>query len=54
MKILFFLIPLSLILLAIAVWGFFWMVRHRQFDDLETEGWRILSEDNEEKRSPHE
>jgi len=30
------LIPLSLILLAVAVWAFFWAVDHDQFDDLDT------------------
>jgi cbb3-type cytochrome oxidase maturation protein len=29
-------IPLSLALLAVAVWAFFWAVDHDQFDDLET------------------
>jgi len=30
------LIPLSLLLLAVAVWAFFWAVDHDQFDDLDT------------------
>jgi cbb3-type cytochrome oxidase maturation protein len=30
------LIPLSLVLLAGAVWAFFWAVDHDQFDDLDT------------------
>ncbi len=46
MKILFVLIPLSLMLLALAVWGFFWMVRHDQFDDLDEAAWRILADDD--------
>ena len=46
MKILFVLIPLSLSLFLLAIWAFFWMVRHRQFDDLDAESWRILI-DNE-------
>lgn len=51
MKILFVLIPLSLSLFALAVWAFFWMVRHRQFDDLDAAGWRILLDDPKEKTS---
>jgi cbb3-type cytochrome oxidase maturation protein len=46
-RILFVLIPLSLVLLGIAIWGFFWMVRNDQFDDLEAEGWKVLSDDDD-------
>lgn len=45
MKILFVLIPLSLSLFCVAVWAFFWMVKHRQFDDLDAAGWRVLLDD---------
>ena len=45
MKILFVLVPLSLLLLVLAIGGFLWMVRNRQFDDLESPGWRILVDD---------
>jgi cbb3-type cytochrome oxidase maturation protein len=31
-------IPLSLALLAGAIWAFFWAVDHDQFDDLDTPG----------------
>jgi len=47
MEILFVLIPLSLILLGIAVWAFFWAVRSGQFDDLESPAYRILLDDDE-------
>ena len=46
MKIIFVLIPLSLILLGVAIWGFFWMVRNDQFDDMESPAWRILTDDD--------
>ncbi len=36
MNIILLLIPLSLLLLAAAVWAFFWAVNHAQFDDLDT------------------
>jgi len=45
MHILFVLIPLSLILVAGAVWAFFWAVDHGQFDDLESPGWDALQDD---------
>lgn len=53
MKILFVLIPLSLSLFAIAVWAFFWMVRNRQFEDLDSAGWRVLADDKpKEDKAP--
>jgi cbb3-type cytochrome oxidase maturation protein len=45
MTILIVLIPLGLLLLAIAIAAFVWAVRHDQFEDLEAEGSRILFED---------
>lgn len=42
MTILFVLIPLSVALLGLAIWGFFWMVSNDQFDDLDSAGWRVL------------
>ena len=50
MKIIYILIPLSLMLLSLAVWAFFWAVRNDQFDDLDTPAMDIL-DDNEEQRS---
>ncbi|MEE3215300.1 MAG: cbb3-type cytochrome oxidase assembly protein CcoS, partial [Pseudomonadota bacterium] len=47
MNILYLLIPLSLILLSLAVWAFFWAVRNDQFDDLEGPAYRILFEDED-------
>jgi cbb3-type cytochrome oxidase maturation protein len=45
-SIIFYLIPLGLVLLALAVAAFFWAVRSGQFDDLETPAWRILLDDD--------
>ncbi len=42
MSILYVLIPLGLVLLAIAAWAFFWAVGSGQFDDLDTPGWSML------------
>jgi len=46
MTIIYVLIPLGLLLLAAAVWAFFWAVRNGQFDDLETPARRILMDDD--------
>ncbi|MCG8592606.1 MAG: cbb3-type cytochrome oxidase assembly protein CcoS [Proteobacteria bacterium] len=45
MSALFFLIPISLLLLGAAIAAFLWAVDHDQFDDLEQEGERILFDD---------
>jgi cbb3-type cytochrome oxidase maturation protein len=42
MTILFALIPLAVMLLAAAVWAFFWAVSSGQFDDLDTPALRVL------------
>ena len=45
MNIIFALIPLSLILVALAAWAFFWGVNHAQFDDLDTPALIPLSDE---------
>jgi len=45
MEILFVLIPLSLGLVAFALWSFVWSVKNEQFEDLERQGWSILFEE---------
>ena len=50
MESLYILIPLALIIIGVAVGIFFWAVKSGQFDDLDTEGKRILfDEDKTEK-----
>jgi len=44
-NILFVLIPLGLVLLALAIRAFFWAVGSGQFDDLETPGTLVLFDD---------
>ena len=46
MESLYLLIPLSIILVALALWIFFGAADSGQFDDLESPGWRILSDDD--------
>ncbi|MBK7948962.1 MAG: cbb3-type cytochrome oxidase assembly protein CcoS [Deltaproteobacteria bacterium] len=45
MTILLVLIPLGVVLLAVAIAFFVWAVRNGQFEDLDGEGSRILFED---------
>ncbi|MBF8221786.1 cbb3-type cytochrome oxidase assembly protein CcoS [Halomonas sp. 328] len=47
MTILYLLIPLSLILLSLAIWAFFWAVKNDQFEDLEGPAYRILFDEDE-------
>ena len=49
MNILLFLIPLSLLLLAVAAWAFVWAVRRGQFEDLDTPAIDILRDDPHER-----
>ncbi len=48
MSILYFLIPISLLLLGIAIWAFVWAVDNDQFDDLDGPAYSILFDDEEE------
>jgi len=45
MSIVFVLIPVSLVLVGLGVWAFFWAVRTGQFDDLDSPAWDILVDD---------
>lgn len=47
LEILFLLIPLGLVILGVAIWGFLWAVRSGQFDDLEGPAHRILMDDDD-------
>lgn len=42
MESLYFLIPLSMVVVALGIWLFFWAVNNGQYDDLEGEAERIL------------
>lgn len=52
MRILLLLVPVSMVLLAVAVWAFVWAVRRGQFDDLDTPALDILADDDEPARPP--
>jgi cbb3-type cytochrome oxidase maturation protein len=47
MEILYLLIPIGLLILAIAIKMLFWAVKSGQYDDLDKEGHRILFDDDQ-------
>ena len=47
MEIIFVLVPLSILLLAGAVYAFIWAVNHDQFEDLDREGYDILFDEED-------
>jgi len=52
MRILLLLVPISMLLLAVAVWAFVWAVRRGQFDDLDTPALDILADDDDAPPGP--
>lgn len=50
MTILLLLIPLSLLLLGVAIWAFVWAVRSGQFDDLDSAAIDVLADDTSAAR----
>jgi cbb3-type cytochrome oxidase maturation protein len=51
MSIVYLLIPLGLVLVGIGLWAFFWAVGSGQFDDLDSPGWSVLSDDDPQRTS---
>jgi len=47
MSVLYFLVPIALLLAGAGVWAFLWAVRSGQYDDVQTPGIRVLLEDAE-------
>lgn len=47
MSMLYVLIPLALMLLAVAAWALIWAIRSGQFDDLESHGWSVVLDDDQ-------
>jgi cbb3-type cytochrome oxidase maturation protein len=45
-EILLLLIPLALVLVAFAIWAFFWAVGDGQFDDLDTPAWSVVDDED--------
>lgn len=48
MDIIYVLVPLSLVLLAIAISIFFWAVKNGQFDDMDSPAHKILFDDDDD------
>lgn len=46
MSIIYLMIPLGIILLGLAVWALVWAIRSGQFDDLESQGWTVVLDDD--------
>ena len=49
MTILLLLVPISVVLLGIAIWAFVWAVRNGQFDDLDSAALDVLVDDGPEQ-----
>ena len=47
MSMLYILIPLAVVLLALAVWALLWAIKNGQFDDLESHGWSVVLDDDQ-------
>ena len=50
MEILFLMVPLGLVLVGFGLRAFFWAVGSGQFDDLDSPGWSVLSDDGGPRR----
>jgi cbb3-type cytochrome oxidase maturation protein len=46
MNVIYLLIPLSLVLVGVAIWAFMWAIKSGQFEDLEGPAHRILLDDD--------
>lgn len=49
MNIIYVLIPLSVVLMVLAIAFFFWAVRNEQFDDLDTPALDILDDEDQQR-----
>ncbi len=47
MNILYLLVPIALVAIAVAIKLLFWAINNGQYDDLDTEGKRILFDDDD-------
>ena len=47
MSMLYVLIPLALLLIGLAGWALLWAIRSGQFDDLESQGWSVVLDDDQ-------
>ena len=54
MNILLLLIPISLLLIGVAIWAFVWAVRRGQFDDLDAAALDVLIDEPARVRPPRQ
>ena len=54
MSMLYILIPLAVILLALAAWALIWAIKSGQFDDLESQAWNVVLDDDQKPPSQPE
>ena len=47
MNILYVLIALAVLLLSVAAWALLWAIRSGQFDDLDSQGWSVVLDDDQ-------
>ena len=47
MNIVFLLIPIAIILVAVATWGLHWSLKNNQFDDMDSPASKILFDDDD-------
>jgi len=51
MSIIYFLVPIGLVLLGLAIWAFIWAVNNHQFEDMDNKSQQILYDDREERQA---
>jgi cbb3-type cytochrome oxidase maturation protein len=51
MNMVYLLIPLALMLLGVAAWALIWAIRSGQFEDLDSQGWSVVLDDDEKPPS---
>lgn len=47
MQILYLLIPIAVVVMAVAIWALIWAIKNGQYDDLEGPAHRILMDDDD-------
>ena len=51
MSIIYFLVPIGLVMLGLAIWAFIWAVNNHQFEDMDNKSQQILYDDKEERQA---
>jgi cbb3-type cytochrome oxidase maturation protein len=49
MQVIFFLVPLGLMVLIVAIWAFIWAVNSKQFEDMDHPAHQVVFDDKEER-----